>query len=58
MAIVDFPEPVRPSRPTRSFALRLNEIPCRTVGRSGAYLTVRFSTCKSGFSGPPVDEGQ
>lgn len=36
MARVDFPEPVRPNRPTFSLALREKEMPRMTAGRSGA----------------------
>jgi hypothetical protein len=36
--------PVRPNRPTRSFAFSVNDTPWRTGGSSGAYLTTRSST--------------
>lgn len=39
--------PVRPNNPTRSPAFSLKEIPCKTAGRSGAYLISRFSTLMS-----------
>ena len=44
IASVDFPLPVRPSKPIRSPAFKLNETSCKTAGKSGAYLTVTFST--------------
>lgn len=58
MARVLFPLPVRPSRPIRSFALSLKEIPCSTSGRSGAYLMCRSSTKISSSLLGPVEEGQ
>ena len=39
-------EPVRPRRPTRSPAFKLNDTLCSTAGRSGAYLMIRFSTTR------------
>jgi hypothetical protein len=39
-------EPVRPSRPTRSPAFKVNDTSCSTAGRSGAYLMLRFSTTR------------
>ena len=58
MANVDLPLPVRPSRPTRSFALREKDIPRKTAGRSGAYLTVRSSTTSIESLFGLVDDGQ
>ena len=58
MASVDFPLPVRPTKPTRSLALRENETPRRTEGRSGAYLTTRLSTTRSDSLLVLVDDGQ
>ena len=39
-------EPVRPKRPTRSPAFKVNDTSCNTSGRSGAYLMIRFSTTR------------
>ena len=44
-------EPVRPRRPTRSPAFKVNDTSCSTAGRSGAYLMIRFSaTRRESFS--------
>ena len=58
IASVDFPLPVRPTKPTRSLALRENETPRRIEGRSGAYLTTRLSTTRSDSLLVLVDDGQ
>ena len=58
IASVDFPLPVRPTKPTRSLALSENETPRRTEGRSGAYLTTRLSTTRSDSLLVLVDDGQ
>ena len=39
-------EPVRPRRPTRSPAFRVNDTSWSTAGRSGAYLMTRFSATR------------
>ena len=39
-------EPVRPKRPTRSPAFKVNDTSCSTAGRSGAYLIIRFFTIR------------
>ena len=39
-------EPVRPRRPTRSPAFKVNDTSCSTAGRSGAYLMVRSSATR------------
>jgi hypothetical protein len=49
-------KPVRPSRPTLSPAFSEKETSCRTAGKSGAYLTTKFSTIISESFG--VFEGQ
>lgn len=58
MANVDLPLPVLPNSPTRSRALKLNDIPCRTEGSSGEYLITRSSTEIKLSEFDPVDEGQ